>query len=355
MKEINYSLSKTDTNVIKGIAVCLLLFHHLFYSQDTFTNYEITGMFFSNLSIHTLGLFCKTCLCLFVFVSGYGLTITYKKKETKMDVKKDVSKRIFHLFLQYWFVFAIANIISLILPSIITNGVDTVTIYFSEGVVKGIIYILLDALCLSRLLGTPIFNVTWWWMPVAIVIFLLVPIIYNWSKKYGFVLYICSIYIIKLTGIDTQSTCVYLLPTLVLGCWCAETDFFNKFIKKFNFLFLLNLLAFLFLYILYRARTEVPASIFWDGLFPIPVSIIVILFIRKLRGFRYILMKLGEISLYMFLTHTFIKTYWFAEYIYQFKYPLLIFLSLLASTYVSSLALSKCFTFISDKLYFKKN
>lgn len=86
-------LSKTDTSGIKGIAICLLLWHHVF--QDT-ANYANLGV--------ALG-----AVELFLFLSGYGLTVQYNKLEKPYfrNTVKFLLLRYLKFFLSYWFCFAI--------------------------------------------------------------------------------------------------------------------------------------------------------------------------------------------------------------------------------------------------------
>lgn len=86
-------LSKIDTSGIKGIAICLLLWHHVF--QDT-ANYANLGV--------ALG-----AVELFLFLSGYGLTVQYSKLEKPYfrNTVRFLLLRYLKFFLSYWFCFAI--------------------------------------------------------------------------------------------------------------------------------------------------------------------------------------------------------------------------------------------------------
>ena len=86
-------LSKSDTTAIKGIAICLLLWHHVF--QDT-ADYGHLGI--------ALG-----AVDLFLFLSGYGLTKQYAQLEKPYlrNTVKFLAKRYLKFFLSYWFCFVI--------------------------------------------------------------------------------------------------------------------------------------------------------------------------------------------------------------------------------------------------------
>lgn len=68
-------LSIDDSNALKGIAILMMLWHHLFYySNGSFNDIYINGYGLAK----TSALACKVCVAIFVFVSGYGLMEKYK-------------------------------------------------------------------------------------------------------------------------------------------------------------------------------------------------------------------------------------------------------------------------------------
>ena len=91
-------LTKQDTIAIKGIAILLMLWHHLFLST---VEYGVWANSFSSIA--------KLCVALFLFVSGYGLTKQYAKLEKPYlkNTVKFLVLRYLKFFLPYWFCFAI--------------------------------------------------------------------------------------------------------------------------------------------------------------------------------------------------------------------------------------------------------
>jgi uncharacterized membrane protein len=73
-RKVDYRLSINDTLLIKGIAICLMLWHHLFFQNPEF----------GFLVFHTAQL-SKLCVALFLFISGYGLTIQYNTIQYNND------------------------------------------------------------------------------------------------------------------------------------------------------------------------------------------------------------------------------------------------------------------------------
>lgn len=95
-------LSKTDTASIKGIAILLMLWHHLFLGAPEFGT-----------TIHSLAIVSKVCVALFLFVSGYGLTKQYNglEQRTLESTVKMLGRRFINFFFQYWFCFFLVVLI----------------------------------------------------------------------------------------------------------------------------------------------------------------------------------------------------------------------------------------------------
>lgn len=101
MKPVKFQLSKNDTDILKGIALLLLLAHHLFYVRTGL--YNDIEVLEGRYLINQLGIACKICVPLFVFLSGYGLMASAEKFE-QLDCKKFFVHRFSKLFLNYWFI-----------------------------------------------------------------------------------------------------------------------------------------------------------------------------------------------------------------------------------------------------------
>lgn len=80
MKRQPFVFSKEKTDYIKGIAIILMLFHHLFGFPDWLTD----GVTYIGipLRVHTveyaIGRFAHVCVALFAFVTGYGMFFSYR-------------------------------------------------------------------------------------------------------------------------------------------------------------------------------------------------------------------------------------------------------------------------------------
>lgn len=65
--KIDYRITLNETNIIKGIAICAMLWHHLFLEHKEYGEF-----------VFKQALTGKVCVALFVFLSGYGMAIQFK-------------------------------------------------------------------------------------------------------------------------------------------------------------------------------------------------------------------------------------------------------------------------------------
>lgn len=106
MGEVNFT--KEHTQIAKGMAIILMLIHHLF----AFPNRILTKQSYKSLLLinglqieYYIGVFGKICVAMFLFLSGYGLYII-TSKNNKFSIK-DAIIRISRLYINYWTVFLI--------------------------------------------------------------------------------------------------------------------------------------------------------------------------------------------------------------------------------------------------------
>ena len=67
--------TKQDTKIIKGAAICFMLFHHLFAFPERVTEGTFVSLWYfneTNLAV-CLGAFGRICVPIFTFLSGYGI------------------------------------------------------------------------------------------------------------------------------------------------------------------------------------------------------------------------------------------------------------------------------------------
>lgn len=68
--------TKSDTSVMKGVAIILMLIHHLFYSDELIRKCTLILPYEDKLLLLFSSL-SKVCVAIFVLISGYGLYKSY--------------------------------------------------------------------------------------------------------------------------------------------------------------------------------------------------------------------------------------------------------------------------------------
>ena len=172
------------TNFAKGVAVLILLFHHL--------GIEPGLNFFNNSAIgYNIALQCKVCVSIFVILSGYGLNTSFnsKVKEDKCGLKsiKFTLKHLFKLLMNYWIIYLIFVSIGHF------TGLRTINeVYGLNSLYSNIFF---DFFGLADFAKTPIYNVTWWFMSLIIIFYILFPFLKLLLKKAP-TLYILVIFVL---------------------------------------------------------------------------------------------------------------------------------------------------------------
>lgn len=330
--------TKKETMKAKGIAICLLLFHHLFYSESRLINNEVIFNIIPENIILRLGLMCRICVWIFAFLSAYGLTCQYLQKKNSESVEEFVFKRWFSVMKSYWFVYIIFFVLSFIFFK------KPYTIY--EG---RFLYGVLDFLGISDFFATPMMSAVWWYICFSQVMIFLLPVIILFCKKFGWISIGISFVGMQYLDVGIKSTygglyVIYLLVTL-LGVICAQKNVFDKIkFEEKNILVyvlkgtILSLVLAIFCYV----RTKIVDMDVWNigSLINAFVALGVCIFSFKyirIKKVEKILMFLGQHSGNIFLCHAFFYVY-YERYIYYTKNVFFSWLTLmLISVFVSML------------------
>lgn len=341
----DYHISPNDTNIIKGFAICFMLCHHLFLGHGDF------GLFFNQIAL--IG---KTCVALFVFVSGYGMAIQFEQLEQNnvhghrfSKVVKFLFRRLFKFYTHYWFIFIIAVPIG-----VFVFGQALSSSYGTEAnIYWGLI------LDLFGMQGFGSYNITWWFNRIIIVSWGMFPLFY-WSMKSRVV----SAWVLLLFFLNPGDvlwpfhSLAYGLPFYMidyaLGIFIAlhikQISYYLKFINPYIIL-ALSLAATLF-FLCSRNIELIPCfgEYLADPFIAISLSLSVVSFCRLFNSNLTSFAFLGKHSMNIYLTHTFIFLYFFQDFTYSLKNPLLIFLFVL----LTSLGVSYLFELLKKRLGFYK-
>lgn len=325
-----------DTNVLKGLALLLLLFHHLWY-QDTNAdlngNGVIDGM---EAYLQLVSISGKLCVSIFVFLSGYGLAKSYRG-----DLKYYFVHRFTKLYLSYWLIW-----VMFVPLGILFFNITFIDVYRNHVAIRAII----DFLGLSKSFGFYGYNATWWFYSCIILLYSLFPFIHK-TFKYWYVWVLVGILFAH--GISLLSNRIGALnrlwifiepitPYFGVFIWGSLISHFNiiSWFKKHQSLPILIVIMIIFVLISYfRLKAG------WGGTVLDPYLVVLLVFVyASLYGvykLKSIFAFLGKHSLNIFLFHTFIFSMYFHDFVYYTENPIIQFFSLLVSSLVISIFIEK--------------
>lgn len=224
-----WNLSLSDTNALKGIALILLLCHHLFYIQDG--SYNDILVFGKYPLVQEFGLACKVCVAIFVFLSGYGLAMKYS--HTLLNIREFYATRFTKLMMGYWFVWL------LFIPVGILFFDRTPEVVYHNHIVWKF---LADFLGLAYNFGFYGFNPTWWFMSCILVLYLLFPLLFKLCRRYWLFLLVISVGITWIP-LYVFNPIKYYLFTFLIGIICVQKGLFDRLFCMAKPVFVRNLLG----------------------------------------------------------------------------------------------------------------
>ena len=347
-------LSKNDSLALKGIAILMMYVHHFYLSPDRWAGYTVD--FFpltADLTVY-IAEFFKTCVCVFVFITGYGMTRSIRKNHPDFNVSSQdmlsyTRHRLISLLSNFIFVYLLVIIVSF------PTG-RFFEIYGRSG--SSVLYVLVDMFGLAKLFKTPSYVGTWWYMSLAIVLIVLFPLFMKLYRQYRWIFVFAVMLLPRFLNLRVVNTnLLHYTFAMVLGMYCAQSDLFTRWKtwedthlkmipRPVLFLFHLLILALLVMFRQSTAGQEL-LEVF-DGIVPVYLAYFGRRYLFRLRGINRILIFLGTYSMNMFLTHTLIRTTFFKDFSYSFGNAWLNVLVLLVITILLSMVIE----FIKKRLHF---
>ncbi|WP_238458016.1 acyltransferase family protein [Alkalihalobacterium alkalinitrilicum] len=173
-------LSRSDSKMLKGVAILLMVLLHLFTRKDVNGLYETYPMINEVPLVYYIGLFGDACRPIYLFLTGYAFFIFINKNKGSV-LNKNVS-RIFKLLINYWIVLFLF-----------------VSIGFIVG--KGDSFPgSLSKFSLDFFVITNSYNGAWWFLQIYIIIVLLSPLLIKVVNKYSWtilLLFSGAIYLVR--------------------------------------------------------------------------------------------------------------------------------------------------------------
>lgn len=325
-------MNKETSTIIKGVAILMMLFYHLF-GRDDLGDLCTPLLYIGNTPL--VKYFSNACypVSFFMILSGYGLTYCYKRNQLSLSIQ---SKRILKLYVHYWLILLIfVTIGHFIKPDVYPND---------------LLHVLANIVGIRCTYN----GETWFLLPYAIISLLswwIIDFVYHLNEKRKIIITLIIYSIVFLTTryiVYHQLENTTLLTILLQPFFIVQlTFYFSLGILLFRLLeneptalkAVKPTIYFIIIIVLFIIKSMIKVTIA-DGLYAF-IIIFCISHLQLHRLFHNIFYKLGQYSMPMWMTHTFFAVYLFQDFIYGFKYPLLIWLILITISYLVSIPILK--------------
>ena len=322
-------MNKETSLELKGIAILLMLLLHLFNTQERVAACTTYVMFWNHKPlVYALSRVAGFCVPIYLFVSGYGHAISLLRGRLNFG---HCLQRIRKLYVNFWVIFFIfIPIACWVQPTAYPRGA---TVF------------------LQNMIGLDFsYNKEWWFLLPYVVLALLSPFLFravaqktntgDYRIGKAPLLLTAAVYLLVTTcgkylpdSLSQQPLIVLFLNTLkLLFVFIAAAAFaFNQWFERLqawprrkSHLFLVCLLALCLL------RMSLGPS-FLNAFFVL-VCIPLYVLLSRPNWLKRFLMFFGKHSTNMWLCHTFFAYYIWGEWFYGLRYPLLIYLALVAAS-----------------------
>lgn len=317
-------MSRDETQIIKGLAILMMLWLHLFMNLDI-ANTCINFLYIGDLPFSNF--LSKACnpVDLYLLLGGYGLYCVYLKGKDNRRFT-----RIVKLYIHYWI------IILLIVPLIYFFSSKEITIGATFSIIKNI----------------TAFRVTWdepcWFIFPYSIISLSYPFLFyclDRFKIFKILLFALLLSILQSNLYSNYSSFIrshsiiyvinntvgFLLPFFI-GAAMKKTRLIERLrdkseiTHKNSLLFLVFFVSLVFLKCVIRTR--------WYNTYEF-AFVLLFLFMYRPRFVDRILRYMGNHSMNVWMIHYMICIY-FAEFVYYFKYPIFIWFCLIGVSLIIS-------------------
>lgn len=315
-------MNRNETKMIQGLSVLAMICLHLFNTNDfqgLFTPLIFVGGIPLSFYLSQISDFCVMG---FAFSSGYG---HYKSFSSKDYYKKSLTRLLF-LYINYWIILFLFSAVSMIMGQASSMPGDAVTFIKSFFTL------------------TWSYNGTWWYLPVYAVIVLISPLVLKISQKVKPVILLgaltviyCFSYMLRFkwcTGIeiiDWFGPFGMTLAEYLIGVLCCKICFFEKlkdFCGKINKWILYPVFAIIFIGMLwfrvFMVRSLAIAPITGFAVFCIFIAV------KKPGVVEKFFVFISKHSTNIWLVHMFFYLGLFNNLVYKAKYPILVYIFMIA-------------------------
>lgn len=333
------------TQIAKGVAIMLMMYHHLFVAPE-----KIYYEYFSVLNIFGVDIqtivayFCKICVGIFVFVSGIGLYYSNSNKQGNIILQyKSLFFRALRFLTNFCIIFVIFIPIGIFIGVYKFNIIDIVFAFFG--------------------MNTGRYTTAWWFVSCYLVLLFIFPC-FNYllskqkiHKKLIVIFIYCSIYllgriIIKFFGSNIffnnyfwYLENVEILSVFFMGMLCARYNVYGKLLNFFYNKINIKIISIIVLIIsvVIRVIFSNTATSMRVDFIVVPIFVFAVTTLLYDTSISKFFILMGKHSTNIWLSHTF--------WCYYFWQPL-VFLPYISTTiYLWLVILSLGTSFIINLLY----
>lgn len=365
----SFMLTRKNTKQLKGMAVLLMLTHHLFTFPDRVPfGLNLTNNIILNETIISLiGKFGQICVPIFMFLGGYGLYASCVSKE-KDEIRNDLVNKIINLYKSYWKVFLIFVPIGILFFS--------KQPHFSNADFGSSFYNISGYKIISTFLGIEsCFNYEWWFFKSYLFAlfegFIFLELFLKNKNRYLEIVCVILWYI-TISSFLQSIISLNNLSNLVNNFWYSNLfsissysvlffmgiifskydifQYWNDFIENLAIVEKIVIALFVLSFCLYIKSTIITSNL--DILLVPIVCFTTLMLINSISILSKILFFIGKNSTNMWLTHTFYCYYFypFVKIVYGSRNALVAFITLVILSLITSILIDIFWKYIS-KLY----
>lgn len=344
--EGGYGFTRDNTQAVKGIAILFLLAYHLFSRDFRFRGFDVQFWPIPKESAMYYIFNMQICVGMFIFLTAYGLTLSLKKQFkdyefTNQQATLFAIKRYLGLFFMFLLPFVFCQILTKVL------GISR----YGEGRLEKLGGFVLDLFGVSNIFGTQMMIDTWWYMSLAVVVTVFMPVCVRIYKRYGWLFAVMVLFGGSFFLETNVNLTKWLLAVPVAVCfadrqvlermkaWQIGRNYWVS--KLIKFMIFTPLLLALF-YVRTSDWGRANLEFAMNGIVSVAFICWCHEFILEIPVLKQVLELIGRHSGDIFYVHNFIRGVWFRKFTYSFGNAVVIFLFLL----VSSLAISVFLDFI---------
>lgn len=347
MEPLKLQLTPVQSEILKSVALLLLLCHHLFYiPTNLFEDFSVAGI---HDIVNKTAMACKACVPFFVFLSGYGLAASAEQTGI-VDIKRFFMRRFTKLYLNYWLVWLI-----FVPVGVLFFGISFESVYGHEHTAAGLVA---DFLWLLNITGAYGYNPTWWFYSCIILLYVLFPFIFVLCRKPIAVhlMFWGSIALTFCPLVWLQPIRYYILAFL-LGIYfrnglMASIPPCNKLINKIIHKSLSKwetIALGMIMVAAFPLRMLMPPALVFDT----ATAILIVLLFHNINlhpALAKSMAFLGQHSFNIFLFHTFIYFLYLPQIVYWHRNPVVVFITLL----LICITISSSIEYLKRIIYFQQ-